>query len=271
MRYDEEDDYAPVRERSAGVGTVILLSAFTSLIVSALTVIAIQRFGLPDVPGLLARGHAATAAPAAEQAAETSVRVPEVMGMRAEAADELLSARKLRLVIAERRADSALPAGSVLAQKPLAESRVAPGSEVAVVISAGPVRKQVPPELLGMRLEDAKQLLTSSGLRVGPVSESSEGEPGTVIGALPDVGSAIDVGAAVALTVARAPVEMPVIVGLNVKEARNRVEKLGLSVGQLTEVYDSRKRGNRVLAQKPEPGVAVALGTKVDLVVNQGD
>jgi serine/threonine-protein kinase len=55
------------------------------------------------------------------------------------------------------------------------------------------------------------------------------------------------------------------------KEARSRLEKLGLGIGQVTEVYDSRKRGNRVLSQKPEPGVPAALGSKVDVVVNQGD
>lgn len=268
MRYEEEDDYAPTRERHTGAGTVVLLSAFTSVIVSALTVVAIQRFGLPDVPGLLGRGQASAPADAP---AESSVRVPEVIGMRAEAADELLAARKLRLVISERRADASLPAGAVIAQKPLAESRIAAGSEVLVVVSAGQPRKQVPAELLGMKLEDAKQLIVATGLRVGPISESSEGEPGTVIGALPDVGSAVDPGAAVALTVARAPVEVPFVVGMHLREARTKLEKLGLMVGQLTEVYDSRKRGNRVLSQKPEPGVAVALGTKVDIIVNQGD
>lgn len=267
MRYDEEDDYAP-RPQRTGAGTVVLLSAFTSVIVSALTVVAIQRFGLPDVEGLLGR---ARNAPSAEPAAESSARVPEVLGMRAEAADELLSARKLRLVISERRADASSAAGTVIAQRPLAESRISPGGEVAVVVSAGPPRKQIPSELLGMKLEDAKQLISSAGLRVGPISESSEGEPGTVISVLPDVGSAVEQGAVIALTVARAPVEVPFVVGLHVREARTRLSKVGLEAGQLTEVYDSRKRGNRVLSQKPEPGVAVALGSKVDLVVNQGD
>jgi eukaryotic-like serine/threonine-protein kinase len=266
MRYEEEE-YSEPRPRRSGAGTVVLLSTVTSVVVSVITVLAIQRWGLPDVETILARGKA----PVSEPAADSSVRVPEVIGMRAEAADELLTARKLRLVIRERRADQATAAGGVIAQSPLAESRVSPGAEVAVVVSAGPAKRQVPLELLGMPLDEAKQTLTAAGLRVGPISESSEGEPGTVISALPDPGSAVEAGAVVALTVARAPVEVPFVVNLALREARARIEKAGLSVGQVSEIYNSRKRANRVLQQTPEPGIAAAPGSKVDLVVNQGD
>jgi eukaryotic-like serine/threonine-protein kinase len=266
MRYEEEEEYVASRApHQTGAGTVILVSMLTSAIVSLATVFAVHRWGLPDVMGLLA-----PSAPAAEPAA-TPVRVPDVIGMRAEAADELLTARKLRLVIRERRADQALPAGAVIAQAPLAESRVSQSAEVSVVVSAGPAKRQVPLALLGMPLEQAKQTLVASGLRLGPISESSEGEPGTVISALPDPGSAVELGAAVALTVARAPLEVPFVVGMHGREARAKIEKAGLAVGQISEMYNSRKRAHRVLSQKPEPGVAVPPGSKVDLVINQGD
>jgi serine/threonine-protein kinase len=267
MRYEEEDEYVASRaSHQTGAGTVILVSMLTSAIVSLATVFAVQRWGLPDVTGMLSR----SAPPAAEPAA-APVRVPDVIGMRAEAADELLTARKLRLVIRERRADPAVPAGAVISQAPLAESRVSQAAEVAVVVSAGPAKRQVPLALLGMPLEQAKQTLVASGLRVGPVSESSEGEPGTVIASLPDPGSAVELGAAVALTVARAPLEVPFVVGMHGREAREKIEKAGLAVGEVSEMYNSRKRANRVLSQKPEPGVAVPPGSKVDLVINQGD
>jgi eukaryotic-like serine/threonine-protein kinase len=266
MRYEEEEEYVASRApQQAGAGTVILVSMLTSAIVSLATVFAVQRWGLPDVTGMLSRS-----APPAEATA-APVRVPDVIGMRAEAADELLTARKLRLVIRERRADPALPAGAVIAQAPLAESRVSQSAEVSVVVSAGPAKRQVPLAVLGMQLEQAKQTLVAAGLRVGPISESSEGEPGTVISALPDPGSAVELGAAVALTVARAPIEVPFVVGMPGREARSKIEKSGLTVGQVSEIYNSRKRANRVLSQTPEPGVAVAPGSKVDLVINQGD
>jgi len=268
MRYEEEDEYVASRaSHQTGAGTVILVSMLTSAIVSLATVLAVQRWGLPDVTGMLTRS-----APAAEPTATAApVRVPDLIGMRAEAADELLTARRLRLVIRERRADQAVPAGAVISQAPLAESRVSQAAEVSVVVSAGPAKRQVPLALLGLPLEQAKETLVASGLRVGPISESSEGEPGTVIASLPDPGSAVELGAAVALTVARAPLEVPFVVGMHGREAREKIEKAGLTVGQVSEFYNSRKRANRVLSQKPEPGVAVPPGSKVDLVINQGD
>ena len=105
--------------------------------------------------------------------------MPDVNGMAAEAADELLSARKLRLVVRDRRADAKVAAGAVIAQTPLAQSRIHIGGEVSVVLSTGPERIHVP-ALAGQTLEQARQSIEAAGLHLGTVSESSEGEAGKV-------------------------------------------------------------------------------------------
>ncbi len=255
-------------QRRPGFGTVVFISTLTSAVVSVLTVGLLLRYGS------LAQVLLAAAPPAAPAAASDAqdARVPDVANMSADAADELLSARKLRLVVKERRPDPNVPAGSVIAQSPLAQSRIEPGAEVAVVLSTGPARAQIP-DVAGQPIDKAKEALEAVGLHVGPISESDTegGEPGTVVGTTPAAGTALDPGVAVALTVARAAVEVPRLLGEHISKARKEIAKAGLSVGSVSEIYDAHRRGYLVLSQNPDPGTHLPKGGKVNLVVNQGD
>jgi beta-lactam-binding protein with PASTA domain len=253
-------------QRRPGFGTVVFISMLTSSAVSVLTVALLLRYGsLAGAAGLFP--------PAAQHESEPAVdaRLPDVVNMSAEAADELLSARKLRLVVKERRAHPTVVAGAVISQTPLAQSRIGPGGEVSVVLSTGPARTQIP-DLVGQPLEQAKAGLAAAGLHLGPITESdAPGEPGSVVATSPGAGTALDPGASVGLTVARAAVEVPKLVGLHSSKARERITKAGLTVGNVSEIYDEHRRGYLVLSQDPEAGTHLPAGGKVNLVVNQGD
>jgi serine/threonine-protein kinase len=75
----------------------------------------------------------------------------------------------------------------------------------------------------------------------------------------------------VGLVVAQAAIAVPKVLGENIRKAREVIDKAGLAVGNVSEIYDSHRRGNLVLTQDPEPGTSVPSGSKVNLVVNQGD
>jgi serine/threonine-protein kinase len=265
---DDDSGYIPGARRP-GFGTVVFVSMLTSAAVSIFTVTALMRWGTlgAALQGLGLQPQAPAHAPDAPAA-----RIPDVVGMSAEAADELLTARKLRLVVQERRAHPTVPAGSVIAQTPLAQSRIGPGGEVAVVLSTGPGHTQVP-DVVGKPLDEAKRTLEAAGLHIGPVAEvdTSTGQAGSVTATAPAPGTALEPGASVGLTVARLTVVVPPLLGQHVRKARDLIEKAGLSVGDVSEIYDEHRRGNLVLTQKPEPGSHVAAGSKVDIVVNQGD
>jgi serine/threonine-protein kinase len=248
-------------DNGPGFGTLVFVSALVSAVVSVCTVYAALRWG--GLPGSLA-----VAGSAAEPQLEA--RVPDVVGMRAEAADELLSARKLRLVVRERRADPSVAVGSVIEQNPLAQSRVSSGGEVAVVVSTGAAQRAVP-SVVGLALEAAQKALDEAGLKAGPISEGETGEPNTVTMVVPPVGTVVEPGSAVTLTVARPKVSVPKLENKRMSLAREAIEKAGLVVGDVSEIYNSRRRGNVVLTQDPEGGAKVAPGTKVNLVINQGD
>jgi serine/threonine-protein kinase len=241
------------------VGTVLVVSIVTSLIVSTLTVLGLMRFGQDAVARIGA-------------SAQQTVQVPDLSGMRSAAADELLTARGLRLVVSERRkADS--EAEMVIEQSPLPQSRVEPGAQVSVAISAGKEGANVP-AVVGVQLEQAKAMVQNAGLVVGALNKVDAGtsEPGTVVEVAPAVGTALAPGSPVVLSVADlAKVKVPRLLNQHVREAREQIEKAGLLVGQVRERYDNRRKAYVVLEQTPEPGTEAAQGSNVDLIVNQGD
>lgn len=247
--------------RGPGLASVIFVSMLTSALVSAVTVVLLLQSGvLASLPGLLV--------PASRSNDVT--RVPDVVGMAADNADELLSARKLRFVVKGRQTHATAPAGSVIGQEPLAQSRVQPGDEVAVVLSTGPERLKVP-DVVGKTLEEAQAELAAVGLQAGSVLEVDTGESGKVTAVSPQPGTDIERGASVSLAVASPKVAVPRLMGQHIRAARARIEKAGLVVGNVREIYDARRKGDRVLGQEPEAGTPVPLGANVDLVVNQGD
>lgn len=251
------DDYVP-GQRRMGAGAIIVISVLLSTAVSVLAVRGLLEAGLL-IP------HAA-----AGQGPVSEARVPDVVGMAADAADELLSARKLRMIVQERRHDERIAKDAVVSQAPLAQSRVHAGSEVSVVVSSGPSRKKVP-ALTGLKLDEAKLALEQAGLALGPISESDSGEAGTVTAAVPAAGTEVEPSSSVALAVAAAKIEVPRLVGLHISKAREAIDKAKLKVGSVSEIYDRKKKGLLVLSQEPDPGARVAPGTEIKLVINQGD
>jgi beta-lactam-binding protein with PASTA domain len=260
---EHDPNYVVIPRRGPGLASVVLVAALTAALVSAGTVIAIVQSGaLPALASLTSAGRSAPGADA--------VRVPDVVGMAAENADEILSARKLRFVVKGRQTHPTAAAGSVIEQSPFAQSRVQPGDEVSVVLSTGPDRLKVP-DVIGQSLEDAQRALDAAGLHAGSVMEVDSGDPGKVTAVSPPPGSEIERGASVSLAVARPKVAVPRVGGEHVRAARERIKKAGLVVGDVSEIYDSRKKGNVVLSQEPEAGTAVPLGARINLVINQGD
>lgn len=251
------DDYVP-GQRRMGAGAIIIISVLLSTAASVLAVRGLLEAGLLVPHDLAGQGPV------------TETRVPDVVGMAADAADELLSARKLRMVVQERRPDERIAKDAVVSQAPLAQSRVNAGSEVTVVVSSGTSRKKVP-VLTGQKLEDAKLALEEAGLVLGPISESDQGEPGTVTASVPAAATEVEPGSPVALTVAASKVEVPRLIGLPIAKAREVVAETELKIGTVSEIYDRHRKGLLVLQQDPEPGAKVAPGAEIKLVINQGD
>ena len=150
----------------------------------------------------------------------------------------------------------------MIAQTPLAQSRIQAGGEVSVVLSTGAATPQVPP-LVGQTLEQAKQSIEAAGLRVGPVSESNEGEPGKVTVGRAGAGTVVDPGTSVcADRGARDRRRCRSSSGASCATRATCIEKAGLAVGHVSEIYNEHKRGNLVLTQDPKGGGGGRAGTR---------
>ncbi|MDE6554438.1 MAG: PASTA domain-containing protein, partial [Lactobacillus sp.] len=129
------------------------------------------------------------------------------------------------------------------------------------------------PNLNKMTQTQARNSLTSSGLKVGKISyEYSDTVPkGEVIRTEPPIGSQIKDGQKVNLVISRGAhlVEMPNVIGESYSVARRQLVKLGFTVTKTEEYSTSPK--NQVNAQDIEPGQEVNPNkSTVTLLVSKG-
>ncbi|NLA59378.1 MAG: Stk1 family PASTA domain-containing Ser/Thr kinase [Firmicutes bacterium] len=201
------------------------------------------------------------------------VSVPDVTGLTVAEARLALEKQRLRLAV-DREIESDLPPGRIIRQDPAANRRVKEGRTVWVVVSRGPRLVQVP-EVVGLSLEEAKERITEAGLTVGvetPVYEPTVLE-GYVVSQSPQSGTYLEEGLAVDLMVSRGDVGSPVVVvpdlrGQLLEDAKIRVRRLGLTIGNVWGQSDPSLTPWEVMAQNPAPGMQVPQDTPVDFVYN---
>jgi len=254
--------------RGPGWLGVVVTSFFTSRAVVFGVLWGIQQ-GI--IPGLVQpqKPLDAQAAPAQAQNAPANVKVPAVIGLPADAANELLAARGLRPVVRERR-ESPQAANTVIAQDPLADSLVPRDGAVELTLSSGPPAQVSVPELTGKSLPDAISAIEASGLKVGKLNGPDSGER-IVLASKPAPGSSVVRDSEVELTVELRGVEMPKLIGLSFAKAKKLIEEAGLTLGKVRERYDEDHDSYVILQQSPQPGVRVSPSTAVELVRNEGD
>jgi serine/threonine-protein kinase len=152
------------------------------------------------------------------------------------------------------------------------------GVLVWVVIQAAAARTPTTelitvPEVAGMSQREALDLLQASGFNVTTDERTSETVPALVaITTDPAPGSQRPRDSTVTLIVSRGPPEFPVptLIGQTLEAARELLAESGLAEGSVTDRPDAEAPPGVVLDQAPDPGLQVAAGTLVDLVVSSG-
>ncbi len=186
------------------------------------------------------------------------IQVPQLVGLTQEKAKEQVLVAKLALDTIDQK-ESGEPSGTVIAQRPAAGQEVPVGTEVRLVISTGGVEA---PNVVGIDLESATRRLAASSLDAKPLRWVVRGKPGIVIDQVPKAGTFVASGAALYLTVTG--VEVPSVLGLDLRTALTKIQDSGLSRGPVTGGANGR-----VAVQDPVASVVVPSGSSVKLELRE--
>lgn len=197
-------------------------------------------------------------------------QVPLVVGMPADEAERTLDGAGFRVKLQDtREADPILPAGHITWQDPPAFTETPGGSLIELTVSSGAAPVTVPDVLL-FDLDEARRIMGAAGLTVGVIdSVPADAPPGVVVSTRPAVGSPRAPGSPVDLVVSRGPaaVRVPDLASMAESDARARLDALGLRVGLVRTRPDLQVSPGTVLEQRPQAGVLLPRGGRVDLTV----
>ena len=200
-----------------------------------------------------------------------SATVPSVLDRPQDQAVTALDQAHLTASVTEAFSEE-VPAGTVMAVDPGVGETVARGSEVALTVSKGKERYEVP-NLAGSTQAEAERRLTETNLTLGEVTEQfSEKVPeGQVVSMDPKAGTSVKRDTKVALVVSkgRRPIEVPDYTGKSADEAQAALEELGLSVERGEEQNSDTVPQGSVVSQSPRDGT-LFKGDTVTLVVSKG-
>jgi eukaryotic-like serine/threonine-protein kinase len=195
------------------------------------------------------------------------VTVPNVVGRTSTTASQILQNKGFEVDI-QPATNASVEGDHVFAQDPGADETAKKGSTVHLRVSAGPGQAAVP-SVIGLPQKEAEQQLKDAGFKVATQKQFSDTvKNGRVIDTTPAVGTLIERGTTVTLTVSQGQqqVQVPDVTGETEDNARSAIEGAGLRVGKVTQQESSEDPGT-VIKQSPAAGKQLAKGSAVDLTV----
>ena len=182
--------------------------------------------------------------------------IPDLEGRSLEVAISALEPIGLK-VTQQQEHNAQIPVGLVTRTEPVAGTQVPKQSEVTVFVSLGPKQVLVP-EPLGLGLEEAKQLLVSTGLTPGNVTSFfTDTQAGEVFAFSQPTGTTLNVGSVVDLQVSLGPV--PDVSGTAEIQASEKLKAIGLTVTSL-----------QVFSDDVPAGQVISIDTSLDPLPESG-
>lgn len=193
-----------------------------------------------------------------------TVDVSNVVGKQVTVAKHILEDNHLRVSVSEV-SNPDVPAGQVISQSPEANEQVKEQRTVHLVVSKG-VGDITMPDITGMTIDQARSRLKNLGLVIGKISAGTDDskEDGVILMQSPPGDSKVTKGATVDVTVNRVKskkVELPNLVGMTVKDAKDALASLGLNATISGAGDDTAV----VTQQSPEAGSSLDANTSVAL------
>jgi len=211
-----------------------------------------------------------------------AVRVPDVEDRPFENAKRLVQNRDLTVKRQVGRYNPNVAQNVVVDQNPPPNAGVKPGRRVYLTVNAGEVPMVDVPDFNGISVREAKNRVTSLGLKVGTVSPDSipSPYPNTITRQKPEAGDSLKKGGTMDLWystgIGKDTVQVPSIVGRTVKEAQSLLLRRKLrsivvdphtpnSTRDTSQSADTSATRLFVRRQGRSPGTKVRAGTEIRL------
>ena len=163
--------------------------------------------------------------------------------------------------------------GKVISQTPIAGSSVVKGSSVTLIIANGPMGLSMP-NVTGLSLEEAKDLIKSMGLSIENISYeySDDMPPDTVISQTPEADSKVNADNTINLVVSTdsdgTDIPMPYVFGLMLDQAITKLSDAGFINCFVFEPLESDLNEVTVIDQNPAEGIATSYNDEIDLWIS---
>ncbi|AEV82600.1 serine/threonine protein kinase [Actinoplanes sp. SE50] len=196
---------------------------------------------------------------------------PNLVNLPKAAAENAASHAHFGVFYGQPQYDDKVAKDSVVSQNPAPGERTVRGETLTLILSLGPEVHAVP-DLTGQEAAAAKGSIEELGLKYkeGKGAYSDTVPEGVVISTDPKTGTELKPGdtVTVVLSRGRAPVTVPNLVGMNINDARSKLQELGLSA--LERTRQSNEPADQVLAQTPKAGAGVEKNAEITLDVSAG-
>lgn len=194
-----------------------------------------------------------------------SVLVPDIRRLHISDARQRLERARLRPGRVNERMTGGAEPNTILDQHPSPGTRLRPGSEVVMTME---VESAIVPSVERRHLNDAMRLIQAARLNFRKVREDITGTvpQGTVLHQTPSAGTRVRLHTMVDVVIEAESVIVPNVMGKNVNEAMQFVQRANLRPYTQME-YSGRATRNNVLRQNPGAGTRVRPGTAVTLSV----
>jgi serine/threonine-protein kinase len=204
--------------------------------------------------------------------------VPDLTGMPVAEAQNLIAPNDWKIDVQSERSDEQPDVGDVIRTAPAAGVELAEGEPFLMVISEGPLLRQLP-DSTGKPLSEAQTALASLRLGVQTIEQFDEVvQPGTVISwsvpgdATLAAGSLVEPDTVVQLVISKGPAPrvIPNIIGLAVADATTQLAAMQLTLSEGEQVFSDDFPIGAIVSQSVPEGTEVPRGTDVSVVVSRG-
>ena len=196
-----------------------------------------------------------------------TVKVPKVEGLDKDTATSLLLKRGF-VVTPVPELSETVKSGTVIRTDPPAGKKLEPGSNVNLIVSAGPAPIPVP-DVTGLDQSDATQKLVAVGFRVSKTTEPSRSVAlNRVIRTQPGPGQAEPKDSTITIVVSSGTKQSPIpdVVGKNQSDAVAALDAAGFKANVSQAVSTSANIG-KVISQSPGAGTTADDGSAVTITV----